>query len=75
MWVNLDFRARQYERCDAKGCDKHAMRATSGGVMTSATSSDGGTFVFRAFNDGSQYVETVFTFVTVLNSFGRCAPA
>lgn len=74
VWVSLDFRARLYERCDAKGCDRHPMRATSGGVMTSVTSPAGGAFFFRALNDGSQYAETVFLFVNVLNSFGRCVP-
>ncbi len=32
IWVNLDFAARSYQRCDSKGCDTHPMTPATSGI-------------------------------------------
>ena len=73
VWINLDFSANLYERCDAKGCDAYPMRSFVGGIYTTISLARPGTFL-KAVNDGSEFVEVASMGNVTFNTFGRCTP-
>lgn len=74
VWVNLDFPARRYERCDSKGCDAYQMEYFSAGIFTMISPlRTSGTFL-KAVNDGREFVEVASLTTSVYTSFGQCTP-
>lgn len=71
-WVNLDFLAGRYERCDSKGCDQYEMTHSLGGIYTTVSAGQG-TFL-KAVNDGSEFTDIVSLGTSIFASFGRCTP-
>lgn len=72
VWVNLDFPARRYERCDSKGCDSYEMTYAVGGAFTTVTPLGARGFFLKAVNDGSEFLEVVSLGTAAHASFGRC---
>ena len=73
VWVELDFEAKTYGRCDRKGCDRYPVGpVTSSGVFM-VIQPRAGTF-FKATKDGSQYVEVASLLTTIFITHGRCRP-
>lgn len=73
VWLNVDFSARRYERCDSKGCDEHQMTHSASGIFT-VVSVGGGSTLFKVVNDGSEFMEVASLGTAAYTSFGRCAP-
>ena len=73
VWINLDFTARRYERCDSRGCDAYPMQSYTSGIYTSISLAQPGTFL-KVVNDGSEFVEVASMGNVTFNSFGRCTP-
>ena len=74
VWVNLDFPASKYERCDQAGCDEYPMEARASGIFTIVTlPRQPGTFL-KSLNNGSESVEVTSSGTGVLVAHGRCVP-
>jgi hypothetical protein len=70
IWIELDFSKKQYRRCDQKGCDSYAMESSTAGIFTSVFINIG--TLFKARNDGSDFVEVATLGTTTYNYFGKC---
>ncbi len=73
VWVNLDFRAQQYQRCDSKGCDTYQMIHSGSGIYTIIEPNNSGTFM-KVVNDGSEFMEVATLGTSSFTSLGRCTP-
>ena len=71
VWINVDFSANRYERCDIKGCDAYSMQTVVGGIYTTVALPKNGAFL-RAVNDGSAFVEVTSLGRGTLSGFGQC---
>ncbi len=74
VWLNLDFVARTYERCDTKGCDSYLMDHSQSGKFTQVRLVGHPGMFFKSVSDGSEFVEVVSLHLGVLNAYGRCKP-
>lgn len=73
VWVNLDFPARRYERCDAKGCDEYQMTYSTAGIYTTVWP-EGRSTLLKVLNDGNEFMEVASLGRGAFISFGRCTP-
>ena len=73
-WLNLDFVARTYERCDTKGCDSYLMDHSQSGKFTHVWLVGHPGIFFKSVSDGSEFVEVVSFHLDVFNVYGRCKP-
>jgi hypothetical protein len=71
--ISFDQTINIYERCDAEGCDRYQVTPHRSGLFTIIAPSPGA--LFKAVNDGSEFVETVTTGTIVFNGFGSCSPS
>jgi hypothetical protein len=71
IWIELDFSTKQYRRCDQKGCDSYTMKWSTGGIYTNIFLDHMGT-IFKASNDGSDFVDVAIHGTTIYNYFGKC---
>jgi len=74
VWVTLDFQTSSYSRCDRKGCDRYEMRESVSGIYTSVALVDRPGTLFKAVNDGSEFVEVITLGTTLMSSYGICSP-
>jgi hypothetical protein len=68
--IVLDFPARRYERCDAKGCGQHSLSVATGGIYTTASPGPGA--FLKVVNDGSDFVEVASSGTETFTGFGKC---
>ena len=73
VWINIDFPANRYQRCDAKGCDAYSMQASAAGIYTTLALPQNGAFL-KVINDGSAFVEVTSLGTGTLSGFGQCLP-
>ena len=73
VWVKLDVAARVYSRCEAEGCDKHAIQIARGGDW--ANINFPGKAMLAKLSVRGDLVEAVTLNDTTLISFGKCKSA
>jgi hypothetical protein len=71
--IVLDFPARRYKRCDAKGCGQHPLSVATGGIYTTVTPGPGA--FLKVVNDGSDFVEVASSGTETVTGFGKCERA
>lgn len=73
VWIELDFKASEYSRCDDSApCDVYPMLTQSSGNFINVTLPGQGGTMLKATSDASSYVEIVTLGTGVYLSFGSC---
>lgn len=73
VWIELDFPAHRYSRCDAKGCDHYDFQLSRSGMFTILALPKNAALL-KSANDGSQFVEIMGGGESAYNGFGSCHP-
>jgi hypothetical protein len=69
-WVELDFDARTYGRCDSGGCNRYPLQQERSGIYTIA--SGGLQSYLKTLNDGSEFMESSASGTSAFINYGRC---
>ena len=70
-WIELDFENTIYSRCTTSGCNSYRMTVNTCGIFTSISGTDMD-FAFKAVNDGSEFVDSIYAMTVAHLLFGSC---